>query len=632
MIDNRPDRDKITAPRGKLRWMERGVLGAACALVIGVYVYAARAGFLASPNQDAADACYNQLVEGFRAGHLYLTKEAPPGFTQLSDPYDPTANAPYLSALDGLYDLSYYKGKLYLYFGVTPALILYWPVVALTGQHLYDEQAVAIFCGLGFLASVSVLLALWRRYFSGVSLWVMAAGVLALGLGTGVPMLLPRSEVNEVAISCGYMLTMLALGAMWRALHEPEQKWRWLAAASLAYGLAVGARPTLLFGAVILLVPVVHAWRERRRVWTLLIAAIGPVAFIGLGLMLYNALRFDNPLEVGLRYQLTAQRQDAQRLFNLHYVWFNFCVYFLEPVRWSVRFPFLREIAMPPPPPDYARVEHPFGVLTNTPVVWLALAVPLAWRSRPRQADSILPWFVLAAALLFVMCTLPVLLLWAAIGRYEVDFLPALVLLAVVGILGMERALTPTSESGLVDRLAWRRPVRWAWGVLLSFSVAFNLLTTVVRCAEVHNSVGSALEEAGEVPEAVEQFEQAVRINPNFAEAHNNFALALENLGKWSDAAEQFEDAVRINPDFAEARNNLAVALEELGRMPEAIEQFEQALRINPQSAEVHYNLGNALVQRGNVKDAIQHYEQALRLRPDLTAARDALAHLRAGQ
>ena len=41
--------------------------------------------------------------------------------------------------------------------------------------------------------------------------------------------------------------------------------------------------------------------------------------------------------------------------------------------------------------------------------------------------------------------------------RYEVDFLPALVLLAVVGILGLERALAPTSKSGLANRPVWRR-------------------------------------------------------------------------------------------------------------------------------------------------------------------------------
>ena len=40
-------------------------------------------------------------------------------------------------------------------------------------------------------------------------------------------------------------LTMLALGAVWCALHEPARQGRWLAAASLAYGLAVGARPSV---------------------------------------------------------------------------------------------------------------------------------------------------------------------------------------------------------------------------------------------------------------------------------------------------------------------------------------------------------------------------------------------------
>ena len=69
---------------------------------------------------------------------------------------------------------------------------------------------------------------------------------------------------------------MLALAAIWKALHEPERRGWWLAAASLAYGLAVGARPSLLFGAVILLVPVAQAWRERRKIWALLLAATGP--------------------------------------------------------------------------------------------------------------------------------------------------------------------------------------------------------------------------------------------------------------------------------------------------------------------------------------------------------------------
>ena len=100
-----------------------------------------------------------------------------------------------LSELSGLLDLSYYKGRLYLYFGVTPALILFWPFAALTGHYLFHRQAVAIFCAMGFLASVGLLRAMWRRYFAEASVGVVVACVMALGLATGVPVLLSQSDV-----------------------------------------------------------------------------------------------------------------------------------------------------------------------------------------------------------------------------------------------------------------------------------------------------------------------------------------------------------------------------------------------------------------------------------------------------
>ena len=131
-------------------------------------------------------------MQGFRAGQLSLKKEVPPGLAQLADPYDPAANEVYRFVPYRLHDLSYYKGRLYLYFGVTPALILFWPFVALTGHYLFHRQAVTIFCAIGFLASVGLLRALWRRYFAEVSVGVVAACALALGLATGVPVLLSR--------------------------------------------------------------------------------------------------------------------------------------------------------------------------------------------------------------------------------------------------------------------------------------------------------------------------------------------------------------------------------------------------------------------------------------------------------
>jgi tetratricopeptide (TPR) repeat protein len=687
MIDSKSDRREAEAAGKKSRWMQRAILASICALVIGVYAYTARPAFVTSSSLGAADEYYNLLVRGFRAGQLNVKTTVPPGLVELPDPYDPRANVPYRSL-----DMSYYKGKFYLYHGVTPALVLFWPYVALAGRHLHQKDAALVFCLVGFLASAGLLCALRRRYFAEVSTWVVAAGTLAVGLATLMPSLLARCDIYEVAISCGYALTMVALATIWKALTEPERQGRWLAAASLAYGLAVGARPNLVFGAVVLLVPVARAWRQGRRMWLLLAAATIPIMLIGLGLMLYNALRFDSPIDFGMRYILGGDPIMTCRPFSARYLWFNFRAYFLEPARWSGRFPFVHDIRVPPLPMGHGRVEHPFGLLTNIPLVWLALAVPLAWPGRSDQVRSVLHWFATVVALLFGVCALPVWLFFSTCDRYEVDFLPALEVLAVTGILSLERALA--------GRLVWRRAARWGWSLLLGFSVASSLLASLMRCAEAHNNLGIVWVQAGQVQEAVRQYEQTLRIRPDYPEAHYDLGVALEKMGRTQEAIQQYGYALQIKPDYAEAHYNLAVALNragrmqeaighyeqavriksdfveahnnlglalmeqgrlpeaighyeqalridpqnasaeynlgnalfELGKLPEAIEHWRQALRLNPDHAKAHYNLGGALEKLGRTQEAIQHYEQALRIKPDLAQAQNALARARAAQ
>ncbi|MGO9243516.1 MAG: tetratricopeptide repeat protein [Verrucomicrobiia bacterium] len=582
-------------------------LAAVCALVVGVYVYTAHEGAVTQPSLDAAGSYYNLLVQGFRAGQLNLKKEVPPGLAQLADPYTSTPLRPL-----GVMDLSYYRGKLYLYFGVTPAVVLFWPYVGLTGQYLFYRHAVTIFCAIGFLASVGILVGLWRRYFAEVSIAVVTAGVLALGLATFMPLLLARCEVWEVPISCGYMLTMLALAAIWKALHHPSQRGWWLAGASLAYGLAVGARPSLLFGAVILFVPVIQAWRERQRIWLSLVAATGPITLIGFGLLLYNVRRFDDPLEFGIHYQMTTRSHLHEQLFSLHYFWTNFRFYFLETASWNSRFPFVHR--------SFGGREG-FGVLTNIPLTWLALAVPLAWRGRVGPSGSALRGFVIAVALLFGICALTIGLYGHVGLRYRVEFLPALVLLAVIGILSLERALAPTSESGQACRPLWRRAARWGYGLLLVFSVAFNLLASVQGCAEADSDLGVQLQELGQVQEAIRHYEQALRLYPDLYDAHKNLGNAMLQSGRIQEAIGHYEQALRIKPVYFEAHNNLGNALLQSGRIQEAIGHYEQALRIEPTFFEPHNNLGNALLQSGRIQEAIEQYKAALLINPDFADA-----------
>jgi len=552
------------------------VLGVIGALAAAVFLELAAANVTEWGKASARDEDYNLLVEGFQRGQLSLAKEVPAGLGRLADPYDPAANAVYRAIPYGLDDLSYYGGKLYLYFGAVPALLLFWPWAALIGDYLFQRTAVAVFCSAGFLASLGLLHGLWRRYFPQVGSVVMAALALALALATSAPILLQKADVWEVPIACGYALTMLALGAVWQAWHDESRRGRWLLAASLAMGLAVGSRPSLLFGAAILLVPIGGPFAERPvRAGRLLLCAAGPLVLCALAFLLYNRLRFGGLFDFGERYQLGLYRQDNARHFSPSYLGFNFWVYFLQPLPWTGHFPFIGEMMKLPPPEGHAAIEDPFGVLTDLPFLAWALAVPLAWRRRLPEARAALRRFALAVALLFGSSALMLCLFYGNCSRYEMDFLPALALLAVLGVLGLEHALS--------GRPAALRAARAAWGLSLAFSAAFIVALSFGHYADQRYRLGNALMTAGRVPEAITQYEKALRGQPVFAADIGNLGAALLRAGRIPEAIARDEEALRLAPDSALTHYNLAGALLKAGRRPEAAAEYQRAYELKPE-------------------------------------------------
>ncbi len=157
-------------------------------------------------------------------------------------------------------------------------------------------------------------------------------------------------------------------------------------------------------------------------------------------------------------------------------------------------------------------------------------------------------------------------------------------------------------------------------------------LTLNPRDAQAHLDLGAALFTQGRVPDAITHYKEALRLKPDYAQAHYNLGVALSQAGRAPEAIEHWEEALRLKPDYTEAHYNLGVALSQAGRVPEAIRHWEQVLRLKPDDVDTHYNLGTALQRQGRLPEAIGQFEQALKLRPDFTAARDALARLRAGQ
>jgi protein O-mannosyl-transferase len=154
------------------------------------------------------------------------------------------------------------------------------------------------------------------------------------------------------------------------------------------------------------------------------------------------------------------------------------------------------------------------------------------------------------------------------------------------------------------------------------------------QCSMAHNNLGVNLVRAGQFPEAIEQYRQALRIKENYPEAHNNLGNALVKTGRPDEAIEQYRQALRQQPDYPEAKDSLMDALAMAGRAEEAIDYYNQALRRNPDNAQTHFKLGNVLAHAGRQTEAIEHYQRALGLAPEYEEAQVNLGNalMRAGR
>ncbi|MGD1021074.1 MAG: tetratricopeptide repeat protein, partial [Verrucomicrobiia bacterium] len=235
-----------------------------------------------------------------------------------------------------------------------------------------------------------------------------------------------------------------------------------------------------------------------------------------------------------------------------------------------------------------------------------------------------------AAAFFFVGTLFPLLGFFNAYGmRYSLVwdhwvYLPSLGLIALA-VAAVGRVLRQPSAQFLAGAVAITvlGVLSWQHGKVFHDEETLwrDVITRNPGCAIAHVNLATVLIGRGNYAEALEQCEEALRIEPDNAPAHDNWGSILLQTGKPQEAIEQYERAVQIRPDDAEAQYNYGNALFQVGRVPEAIGHYEQAVRINPNVAAAQYNLGNALLHVGRVEEAIGHYEQAVQVSPDNAGA-----------
>src|SRR5450432_1500386 len=141
---------------------------------------------------------------------------------------------------------------------------------------------------------------------------------------------------------------------------------------------------------------------------------------------------------------------------------------------------------------------------------------------------------------------------------------------------------------------------------------------------------GVVLAQSGELNAALEQFQAAVRQDPNSIEARYHLALAYEQAGRTDEAMEAYQESLRMHPEFIQARYLLAACCAKRGDFAGEIRLLADVVAREPGLAEAHYNYGIALRNRDQPREAAEQLRAAARLSPQnpkiLTALGVALA------
>jgi tetratricopeptide (TPR) repeat protein len=473
------------------------------------------------------------------------------------------------------------------------------------------------------LANVSLVYALGNLIFGGLPALALAAiwGLHPL-LTEGVTNIVGRADLlAALGILMGLLCHIRALAqAGWRRA-------AWLIALVLSQTLGLFSKENAAVLAALLLAYDL-IWSERstwkRRIPSYAVLTLPFIAFFALRAQLHMHLAV--PF---LKNPLVAADFWTARLTALQVIG-RFLWLFVWPAGLSADYSFNSVPLFHWPPTAWPDLEALLALALCLAAIALAL--------RLRRENKPFSFFVL----FFFIALAPTANLFLIIGSLMSErflYLPA------IGLTGCAIALAqrfsrPSASKFSSAKLQWALAgtVCLALGVRTyarnfdwhDETTLWTSVTTVnPNDALAHVNLGSALLEIpGRIPDAMSEYQKALRIYPDYADAHNNLGAILLQSGHAPEAIAEYRAAVRIDPDYPDAHSNLGGALSQIpGQLPAAIAELETAVRLDPENARRRLALGNVLLQTpGRLPEAIGQLETAVRIDPTLTDAHYSLA------
>jgi len=126
---------------------------------------------------------------------------------------------------------------------------------------------------------------------------------------------------------------------------------------------------------------------------------------------------------------------------------------------------------------------------------------------------------------------------------------------------------------------------------------------------------------------AFEEFNEAIRLDPNYARAYRNRGLTYMVKGQYDQAISDYSEAIRLDPNNAWAYTKRGVIYNVKGQADKAIKDFTDAIRLDPNDTEAYGGRGDAYNRKGQGDKAIGDLTKAIELNP-----KDAVSRMSRGQ
>ena len=136
--------------------------------------------------------------------------------------------------------------------------------------------------------------------------------------------------------------------------------------------------------------------------------------------------------------------------------------------------------------------------------------------------------------------------------------------------------------------------------------------------AIVFRNRGIAHKARGEFDRAIEDYSEAIALNPQFADAFLSRGMAYKTKGDLGHAIQDYGHAIQLNPQYADAYDARCYARGMLDQLPAALADCTESLRLLPNTYDTLDSRGLVYLKMGQFDAAIRDYDAALQLNPNI--------------